>query len=311
MTTTTIDSAEPTNIWAGVFWKISSCALFAGINVLVRYLSGGSTLPVVAPLPVYMIMFFQSCLAVLFLLTMTVPNNSWQQLLTLRHGWLHFIRVTTAVAGIGVWYLSFQHMPLAEVVGLSFAGPALTIVGAVLILRERLTWQRIVTFTLSTLGIFFISRPDLKLQDAVFNWIMLLPIIATAMFALDKIALRKLLAANENPLCTTILFMLFMAVASLLPCMAYGWVTPDLSHWPWLILLAALGSMGHFSFSKAYHYAEVTTLIPFSMSKIIFCSLAGYLAFGEYPNSWETWLGIIILTSCTMVFKYKPEVRRL
>jgi len=318
MATVAIDNAEPTSIWTGVFWKVISCAFFAGINALARYLAGGSNMPLEQPLPVYTIMFFQNMLgSSLLLLIFLQQNNAWKtninlkqllpQLLPNRNYWLHFIRVASAALGVGLWYLSLKHMPITEVVALSFIAPTLTVLGAIILLKEKITWQRIAAFLLTTCGGFLMTRPDLKLQHATISWIMLLPLLAALIFAFDKLLTRKLLALGESPLCVTFVLLAFMAPVSLTPCLYLDWITPSASNWPWLGLLALLGVGAHFSFSKAYHYAEVTALLPFGMSKIVLCSVIGYLAFGEYPRSLELWLGIILLTGCTIIFKYHPE----
>ena len=296
-------------LYIGIFWKIASCFCFAGVNSLVRYLSGGSSLPLEASLPIYTIMFFQNTIGAIILIPMLLKNKDIiNSILKTKHPFLHTVRVTTAVLGIGLFYLSLQYIPLTQVVALSFAAPFISIIGAVIFLNESLNINRIIVIILSIIGGFLISRPDLGLVNSShIGWLAIFPILATLIFALDKLITRKLLLHNESPAAVTLLLIAFTAPFCLIPAILYGWHTPHLMHWPWLILLAIFGIGAHFTFSKAFYYAEVTVLIPFSISKIVFCGIIGYIAFAELPKTADMWLGIIVTTISAIILGYDKQ----
>lgn len=297
-------------IWHGVFWKIVSCGCFAGINVLVRYLSGGSPIPIVTPLPIYTIMFFQNIVGVL-----VISSWLWQSKTinptyfgTVRP-WLHLLRVITAAIGIGLWYISLRCMPITQVVALSLIGPIITTVGAVLFLKEQFNLQRKIAVFLSIAGGFLIARPDRTLLHATgYNWYMLLPLLAAFVFAIEKLLTRKLLALQESPSSLAWSLLAFISPLCLLPVFFYGWVNPDLMQLPWILLLGTLNALAHYTFNKAYALAEVTILLPFGGTKLILSAVLSYLAFLEIPKSFDMWLGIAIIALSTLVLGISAEL---
>lgn len=281
-----------------VFWKIVSCGCFAGINILVRYLSGGSPLAISQPLPIYTIMFFQNLIGMLLLSLYIKPGIIIN---TSRPG-LHILRIITAALGIGVWYLSLRYIPVTQVIALSFIAPIITTIIAVIFLGEDLDWKRSIAICLSILGGFLITRPDRTIFSGMeYNWFMLLPLIAAFIFSLDKMLTRKLLVLKESPLSLALYLLTFISPLCLLPCLIYGWVTPTSIHIPWLILLGLLGAMAHYTFNRAYELADITFLLPFGAAKLLLCSLLSYTVFLEIPNQVDIWLGITILTLSTVI----------
>ena len=293
-------------VWIGAFWKTLSCACFAGVNGLVRYLSGGSPLLLETPLPIHVIMFFQNTIGSLLILPVLLHNRTLlKTILYPIHPILNIIRVVTAVSGIALWYVSLKYIPLTQVVALSFVAPFISLIGAKLFLNEVLNFTRLTAIMLSILGGFFITRPDLGLQNIDhIGWTAIFPLIATLVFTLDKLFTRKLLADGESATNVTLYLLVFMGPISLIPALHYGWIMPNATHWHWLLLLGLLAAGAHFSFSKAYAFAEVTFLMPFGIAKMLLCSVVGYLAFSEFPETTHMWIGIFVLTISTILLTF-------
>jgi drug/metabolite transporter (DMT)-like permease len=290
--------------WQGAGWKIFSCACFAGINGIVRYWSGGSGETNIETLPVNVMMFFQNVFGTLFLLPWILKLGVHN--LKTRHPGLHFMRVTTAVAGIYLLYLALQYMPIAKAIALSFTGPIFTIIGAWFILREKIGLQRFLAILLSLTGAFIISRPDIPLngETQIIGLSLLFPLGSALTLAFSKLLTRKLARMGEKPTSLAAYLLILMAPISLLPAL-YEWVTPSLIHWPWLVLLGALATAAHLSFSKAYQLADVTFLTPFGFSKFFLSTLVGYIAFSELPLALSLWVGIACILGSIILIGYK------
>lgn len=294
----------------GAFWKMVSCAAFAGINVIVRYLGGGGSWAPETVLPANVMIFFQNVFGFLFMLPFMFPRPTsqfWMHWKT-QYPKLHFARVLTAVLGILFMYLSLQKMPIAESVALSFTGPAFTLLGAWFLLGESLDKQRALAIVFCILGSFIITRPDLVLftpgsSRSALGWSVLYPLLSAAMLALSKLFTRQLAKAGEKTEQLT-LFLLFGMIPFSFILALFEWVTPDLSHWPWLMLLGFLAVLAHMTFSKAYALAEVTFLMPFGFSKFLFSLLLGYFCFLEIP-SLSLWLGMGMIGFSLVCLAYK------
>lgn len=289
--------------WQGACWKMISCAAFAGINGIVRYLSHGGDLGPDNVLSTNVMMFFQNLFG-----TMLILPFFWRSGLKLsstQHGVLHLIRVATAVLGISLWYLTLKYMPIAEGVALTFTGPVFTVIGAALLLGEKIGPKRIAAICLSLIGAFIISRPDKALlsQDAGFGWVVLLPLTSAISIAWNKILTRKLAKLGESPESLATYLLLLMIPVSLIPAL-FDWTWPHATHWPWLFLLGLFATIAHLSFGKAYKLSEVTFLTPFGFSKFLFSTLIGFYFFSEIPSN-ALWIGIAVIGGSIFLLTYK------
>lgn len=291
--------------WQGAVWKLCACASFAGINTLVRYLSGGSPLFIAQPLPNYVIAFLQHLLAILIILPL-IKSNDIVSLKTRYFVW-HMLRVLAGVIGIGFWYLTLKYMPIAQGVMLGFMGPIITIAGSILLLKERITWLRGLAIALSVIGAYFLlrSHADTSHGDGL-GWLVVLPLIATGSFACNKLITRKLASHGESPKLLALYLLIFMTPCFLIPA-CFQWVTPQLSHLPYLLLLGVLAAVAHYSFSRAYALAEVTFLMPFGGAKFILSVLVGLLFFAEFPDNLHSWFGMLVIFCGVTLLSYVEQ----
>lgn len=293
-------------LWQGAFWKVVSCACFAGINGVVRYLSGGVENGL-SPLSESVIMVFQNLFGVLLMLPW-IRRMGVRSMHT-RRPFLHFIRVFSAVVGIFLWYRTLKSMPIAEGAALNFTGPIFTVLGASLFLKEKISFTRMLSILMSLIGAFVISRPDLHLNGKMqaIGWLALLPLSSAAVLAANKLLTRKLASLGETPSALAGYLLLLMTPISFAWSL-FDWITPSLMHWPWLILLGALAAGAHLSFAKAYQLAEVSFLTPIGFSKFFLNMVIGFFAFSEFPNNSAFWVGTLIILCSLWLLNYKMSL---
>lgn len=290
-------------IWQGVLWKILSFAAFAATNGVVRYLSGGGSVSPEIILPTHVTQFFQNVFGTLFLIPLLFPTG-FKSLKTSYLG-LHSLRVVMAVMGISLWYLSLKYLPIAEGLALTFTGPVFTVIGAYWLLGEKLNLQRFLAISLSMMGAFIISRPDLAFSDpkASLGLAAVLPLASALALAFSKLLTRKLANFGESPKALATYLLLLMTPISLVPAL-FEWTTPSTEHWFWLIALGFFAAVAHFAFAKAYALAEVTFLTPFGFSKFLFSTLIGFYFFSEIPSQ-ALWIGLTVIGASILLLAYK------
>ncbi len=288
-------------IWHSIGWKILSCGCFAGINILVRYLSGASPLNI-SGLPTYTIMFYQHLIGFVIILLWVhykrgiKTTNFYKEDIA-----LHILRICTATMGIGLFYLSLRFIPVTEAVALSVTTPIFTTIGAVLFLKEEFDLPRKVAVISSIIGGILVARPDKILGLQGYSWSMLLPILAALAFALDKLFTRKILTRTQQPINLTLYLLFAITILSVIPSFKYGWVSPTIYHLPWLLLLGILGCIAQYTFNRAYTLADVTTLLPFGAARIILGALFSFIIFSEYPRALDLWFGISTIIFSTII----------
>jgi len=316
------NNSDNAKLWQGAGWKVLSMACFALINGIVRYCSGGaeSSLPI-DPLPVNVMVFFQNLFGTLCLLPwiLTIHKTKAQNVVDRQglggaHFGLNLLRVFSAVLGICLWYFALKLMPMAESVALSFTGPIFTVIGAWLLLHEKMNMQRLMAIGLSLSGAFIIARPDIPLQSNTIGLSALLPLGSALALALSKLLTRKLVLLGHTPTYLAASLLLLMTPISL-PLALVDWQTPTLQHLPWLMGMGALAACSHFTFGKAYQLADVAFLAPFGFSKFMLGALIGYCFFGELPTAWSLWFGMLVIFASILVLGYKiplySEAKRL
>ncbi|MBN9542700.1 MAG: DMT family transporter [Alphaproteobacteria bacterium] len=284
----------------GIGWKLAACFFFASINGVVKYISSPGHTHLV---PSSVITFWQSLFGTMFMV-LFVWRTGFSQLKIIHKG-LDFIRITTAVLGIILWYAALSRLPIAEASSLNFTGPIFTVIGAKLYLNERFSISKLLGIFIGMLGVFIIMRPDIGLRsdDAVFNWALILPLLSAISIATTKLISRKMGTLGDSPEAMTLSLLVYMTPFALV--FAYfEWAWPDLSMYPWLVLLGFLSFGAHYSTTKAYQLAEVGTLTPVGFAKLVFTVMIGFIVFGEIPSSMTVWVGLAVIVISAVLIGY-------
>jgi drug/metabolite transporter (DMT)-like permease len=283
-------SVGSTSAALAIFWKLTSCACFAGINGVVRHLTATQGEFETSALSTASVNFFQNIFGTLFLLPVIWSMGLHR--LKSPYKILHLVRVVSAVFGLLLWYEAIKRMPLAQAVSLNFTGPIFTTCAAFFFLKEQVSWVRIAAISLSLIGAFVISRPDIALLSNTapsLGFTVIFPITSAIVFAFNKILTRRLAMRGESPESLAIYLLVFMTPVSGLFCLndilAGQFYLPNFTQVLWLMCAGALAAIAHLSFAKAYQLAEVTFLMPFGFLKFFMSTCIGYLAFREWPQS--------------------------
>jgi drug/metabolite transporter (DMT)-like permease len=85
------------------------------------------------------------------------------------------------------------------------------------------------------------------------------------------------------------------------------WIWPGWAELPWILVLAATGSMAHYCFSRALAIADVSVVIPFDYLRLPFLAAIGFFAFGEVPEIWS-WIGAGIIIASTLYIARREAV---
>jgi len=292
----------------GACWKILSCAAFASIQAIVRYLTRAEHSTTVA-LSVNGVLFFQSLFSVLCLLPL-LYKNKWHSFATQHLNW-HFLKVLCAVIGLSLFYLSVKYLPLAQSIALHFLSPVIAMIGARYLLQEKITFFCFSVLLLSLIGAMLILYPEfLRMQHLSVAWIVLLPVGAAIALAASKLVTRHLGVLQEHPKTITTYLLFFTLPVSFIFAL-FDWVTPHASQWLWLLLLGILNVFAHYSFSSAYTNASISFLTPFGYCKFLFGTLLGYAFFNEFPQNIISIIGMACILLSAVMMQYTKEIKKL
>jgi drug/metabolite transporter (DMT)-like permease len=261
---------------------IGAIVAFSSMAVGGRSLSG--------ELDTFEIMFYRSLIGFALVIAIASAGGTINQIRTDRLG-LHFIRNLCHFFGQNLWFFAIATIPLAQVFALEFSSPLWVTLAAPLFLGERLTATKLFCALVGFGGIMVVARPDLSSLDP--------GLIAAALAAIGfagSAIFTKMLTRDQSITC--ILFWLtgMQLVFGLVTAAGDGDLAlPSAPLWPWVVLVAIAGLVGHLCLTKALTLAPATMVMPFDFLRLPVIAVIGMLAYGEPLN-------IYVLIGAAIIF---------
>ena len=269
----------------GILYMLLGTFFLIAMTVIVRNLS--------SDLHPFEIAFFRNIIGLIMLLPILLKRG-FVSLKTNNIGGMA-LRGIFHAGGMLFYFLALTLIPLADLASLSFTSPLLITLLAVLIFHEKLGPRRIVGLILGFIGALIILRPGSGILGlgavyamiAVFSWSI-------------AVILIKYLSRDNSTVTMTIYALFFLTLFTFIPAL-YFWQWPTLEQFWWLILLAGLGTIGQLLFTESMKIADVSLIMPFDFSRLIWASLFGIFFFSENPSIWTFVGGGLIFGSATYI----------
>ena len=276
----------------GAMWMVLSCFLFSLMPVILR--------KVAAELHPFVVIFWRNVFS-LILLAPWVLRAGIGNLRTRRLGF-HMVRACSGLAALITWIYAVTMIPIADVTALGFTTPLFVTVGAALILREAVGMRRWIAVAVGFGGAMIILRPGIEAIS-----LPALVALSAALFMATSFLLVKKLSNTETPMTIVFYMGLFMLPLSAVLA-AFQWKMPPPDLWPWLVGMGFLATLVQMTMTKAFSVADVTAVMPFDFTKLIFTAIMGFAVYAEIPEIW-VWIGGVIIFSAT-VYSTRREARR-
>lgn len=192
--------------------------------------------------------------------------------------------------------LALVHVPLAECTAIGFVSPLIVTLLAARVLKEPVGWQRWTGILVGFAGVLIIIRPGAGVTHPA-----ALFVVATAVvFAVYSVLTRRL--AGVDDAFTTIFHTGVAGTVVTTLIVPFFWVWPSAGQWALLAVLGTLGGVGHYLLILAYQRAQASVLAPFAYSQMIWATLAGFLLFGELPDTVAAIGAIVVAAGGLFVF---------
>lgn len=274
----------------GIAWFILHCLLFAVLSAVTKHL--------LDRLYIFEIIFIQTSVATLILLPFIATkfkNHVSHRALS----W-HAIRAFCWVIASSMYFYAVTDINLPKAVAISFTVPLFTTLLAVLFLKEKLHLQRVIALIFGIIGMLVIIQPGIGSYEPATLWV----IGASFLWSLTDIMI-KVLGKQHHAVVKTFYFAGFGALFSLPLALNY-WQTPGFNDALWLLLLSALFAANIISISKAYQNSELTIIMPFAFTQLIFVAIIAYFIFDEVITL-NTLAGAAIIISSTSYMTYRER----
>ncbi len=266
----------------GALWMLFSAASFAVVSGAIRYLAGS-----IHP---FELAFFRTFFLLVFMLPWLLRRGL--SVLHTRRWGAQTVRCTSSVAAMMLWFTALAMMPIADVTALTFTSPLFSVIGAALILREQVGIRRWMAVVVGFAGTLIILRPGAAALEAG----SLIALASAVFMSVSQLSVKSL-ARTDSPVTIVLVMALLTTPLSLIPAL-FVWTWPPLEAWP-VLVLTGLGATGvQMGLAKAMSAADITAILPFDFSRLVFAALVGFAAFGELLDFW-TGVGALVIFAAT------------
>jgi drug/metabolite transporter (DMT)-like permease len=270
---------------AGMALALTALACFASLDTTTKFVT--STLGVSVLLALWFRYAFQALATTAIMLPVrgrALLRTAHPRFQALRGALLLFTSLFT--------FLSLKYMPLGEFTAIAMITPLVVTLLAATLLGEKVSRLRWTLVAGGFAGTLLIIRPG----GALFNWTMLLPLVMVGNYAAFQILTSKMVKTEDA---VTMHFYTGWA-GTLLASLAlpFVWTLPQSAgQWAGLLLMGALGTVGHFLLLLAFRRAPAATITPLLYSQIAFALFGGWLVFAHVPDGWSL-IGIGMIAGC-------------
>ncbi len=254
-----------TNNLRGVLWMGGAVLSFSTMAVAAREL--------LATMGPFQVLFLRS--AVMLAIVLLIVAQAENAVTATRRLPLHVFRNVIHLGGQYCWVFAIGALPLATVFAIEFTMPVWTAVLAALILKERLTRNRVVMLVLGLAGVLIILRPGF----GFFHPAALVALAASLFYAGNMITTKQL-SSTDSPLAVLFWMSVVQTPLSLVAALP-GWVSPPISHLPWMILIGVGSYTAHYCMTRAFKLADATVAVPIDFVRLPLIAVVGAMFYNE------------------------------
>ncbi|GAB3775869.1 DMT family transporter [Ramlibacter monticola] len=203
-----------------------------------------------------------------------------------------FTRGAVHTVGLVLWFIALPHIPIADVTAIGFIGPIFIMLGAVLVFKEPMRWERWLAAGIGLAGVLVVVAPKLAGSGGLYNLVML---ASSPVFAASFL-ITKALTRYERP--EVIVAWQSISVTALsLPLALWHWQAPGLVHWLLFLACGLLGSTAHYCLTRSYATADISATQSVKFLELVWATLIGWIWFADRPSRSTLAGGLVICLS--------------
>lgn len=254
---------------------------------------------------------------------------------------LHVLRGLLSISGSLSLMYALQHVDMVDATALGYLEQVLLVLLGIVFFNEHFTMLKLTAIISSFLGAVLIFYPDIihfeegqmfpslfKYQSSIsFNFYHLF-VLLSVLFWTSNCVVIKMLGKTERSKTQSFYVLLFSSIFAypiaftkwtVTDCFGFNILRPEEiipfsavhfePYYVWYLgLLAACYFTHSIAFFKALNYAELSTVVPFDYTRLIFTGILGYYFFGQMPSE-SACIGYILIAS-SGVYLIKAEHKR-
>lgn len=251
---------------------------------------------------------------------------------------MHASRGFLSISGSLCLYYALKHIDLVDITAIGYLEQVILVIVGILYFKEKATVAKILGIILSFIGAVIVIYPDIiemnihfleNREIENFNPYYIFVFLSIFFWA-TNCTVVKILGRTEKTKVQLFYVSLFSSLwAFPLAFMKWEQVTSfmglpislpqelinfsdlglKVEHIKYIAILAVCYFIHSVAFFKALQYADLSTVIPFDYSRIVFAGLFGYFLFGEDP-SYGSYVGYILIVVAGLYIIHSEAKRR-
>ena len=177
--------------------------------------------------------------------------------------------------------LALVFVPISTIGAVIQTVPLMVTAAAALFLGERVGTRRWLAIVTGFLGTLFIIQPGAATFDITTTFVL----IAAVGMTLRDITTKLVRENFSTLLLSSYTSVLFIISGGVLLIISGGAIVPDIGMIAILAAMITSGSLGFFFTTKAVRLGDVSVVIPFRYTRLLFSVAAGILILGEQVNA--------------------------
>jgi drug/metabolite transporter (DMT)-like permease len=269
----------------GIFYALCACFFASILIAIVRHLS--------ADFHIFFIVMMRNFFGLFFFLPQILQNH--KSVFRTQKLHLHIFRGLNGLASMIIWFHVVTVLPLSEAVSISFIIPILTTIAAIFFLKEKVKAKAWIGTFIGFIGILIILRPGFK----EFNSIYFFSFASVILWVISNIII-KIMTKTEKPATIVAYMSLVMLIASIPFAISHLKPIDNISLF-WFALLGLASNLTHICVSNSYSKTDLSVVLPFDFTRLIFTMIISYFAFDETVDLWVILGSLVILSGVIIV----------
>ncbi len=267
----------------GMALALTALACFATLDTTTKY--------VTLSVPLLLALWFRYVFQAVVTTAIMLPQRG-RALLRTQHLGLQCLRGALLFVTSLFTFLSVKYMPVGEFTAIAMITPLAVTLLAATWLGEHVSRRRWLLVAGGFAGTLFIIRPGSDL----FGWHTFLPLVMVASYSAFQILTSRMVKTEDAVTMHVYTGWVGTLLGSL--TLPFVWTVPQqAAQWAGLLLMGAMGTIGHFLLILAYRRAAAATLTPLLYAQIAFAMLGGWIVFNHMPDHWSL-LGMAMIAFC-------------
>lgn len=215
------------------------------------------------------------------------------------------LRNVSEMAAVMCFVVALANMPIADATALGQITPLIVLLGASLVLRERIPRVTLALIACGFAGALMVAQPT----GAGISFYAVLALANAVLCAVRDLAGRRVDAAVPGMIVAVSAVLVVLVGATVGHLILEQWAPPTPRH---LALLAAAGFFlifGHFFIFMAYRVGPTSAVAPFYYSFTLWAVFSGLLVFGHLPNMLAI-AGIALVVASGLLIVFLDDRRR-